>query len=162
MQHAARNLSNPSANDTPASPSALTELRDAHRQLHNEVANMKAVTREPQPDADRLANARWRISQASLRRRRISASIRDALLPAVGVQDRVTLKSLQEADLELHRKSREHVSTWTTQKDKFETDWQGYCKAAQLMLMHTDNYLLLEEGIFYPIIERAGRRSHLG
>ena len=159
MQHAARDLPSTSAVEASLSWSTLAELRDAHRQLLTEIANMKALTEEPQPDANRLATARWRISQASLRRRCISARIRDALLPGVSAEDRASLKSLQEADLELHRRARTHVSTWTTEKDKFKRAWQGYCEAAQLMLWHIDAYIALEQRMFYPIIERAERRG---
>ena len=159
MQRAARNLPDTGANDVALSPTMLAELREAHRQLHIEVANMEAITRGPQPDADRLAKARWRISQASLRRRLLSARIRDALLPVVSVEDRVLLNSIQKADLALHSKSRAHVSTWTTERDRFEQDWQGYCKAAQLMLSHTRAHITLEQRILCPIIDIAERRG---
>jgi hypothetical protein len=137
----------------------LTELRGAHYQLRIEIAHLDAATCEQHPDAARVATARWRLSQASLQRRRISKMIRDALLPVAAEEVNASLQLLQEADHNLQRKSREHVVAWTSERDRFQRDWLGYCEASRLMRRHMDDYLELEQRILYPLIERTERRG---
>lgn len=149
MQPAVRNAL---INSRPMFDSMLAELREAHQQLLAEMANIDALTRAPQPGTEEFATARWRISQANLLRRKLSTTIRDALLLDISEQGKATLKLLQEADQEMMLKSRAHVSSWTT--EKIRMNWPGYCEASRLIRWHMDAHIALEQRFLYPILER--------
>jgi hypothetical protein len=136
--------------------SLLTELDEVHRQLVAEMVNIDAVTRGPQPSTEGIAAARWRISQASLRRRLLFNSICGALHPIVNEQERLSLKQLQEADQAMMLRSRVHVSAWLS--DGIRGDWAGYCEASRAIRWHIDAYLTVEQRILFPILERLARR----
>jgi hypothetical protein len=136
---------------SPASD-ALDQLKQAHLRLLAEIANMDAVTRGSRPDADRYSAARWRISQASLIRRRLSLTIRVSLLSTADPQEKATLKALQEAELQSAMRSRAHVGKWSS--DKIFRDWAGYCEASRMLRWHMDAHITLERTKLYPMLER--------
>ena len=91
----------------------LVQLREAHEDLGWAIETIERLTLEPQPSDDALASARWRISQASLRRRTLAAQIGDFLAARLHGQDLQRLGALRQSDQELLRHSGLHIRTWT-------------------------------------------------
>ena len=149
--------SNPySPGGTSASSTLLVQIREAHEDLHFAVAHIDAITRCAFPEDASFSNARWRISQASLRRRTTAARIFDFLISRSHDQDNTDkLKSLQAADQQMMRRSAEHVCTWTAQS--IRKNWQGYCDASRDLRTHMKSYLLAEQRTLYPLLEGAVR-----
>lgn len=133
----------------------LAELQKAHRELLEQIANMEAVTGEPSYDCEKLANARWKISQASLARRTLAARICDYLMPRCDASQIAAIRSLQEADRNLLRTSAAHVGLWRT--NLTEQDWRGYCRASRDVRRRMRAHIMLEQRILYGILEHATR-----
>lgn len=136
--------------------SLLTDLKQAHRDLLAELANMDDITRQPAYDKARCATGRWKISQASLARRVLASRICDYFLTRCEPADVGALRDLQEADRDLLRKSAGHVAHWTG--EAIEHDWRDYCKASQEIRWLMHSYLAVEQRLLYPLLERAARR----
>lgn len=129
----------------------LVELRNAHQNLLAAMDAMNGVTRESQPDRARYANARWRISQASLARRTLWNKIYRHLLPRVSSQEAVDLEHLRTADHEMLRHSANHIATWI--KARIEADWEGYCEASRAIRWRMKSCLREEQRILYSLLE---------
>lgn len=134
----------------------LAALRDAHAGLRVEIGNMDSITQGRTADSLAYASARWKISQASLKRRRLAAAARQFLLAAGTDADGTQLSTLENAEQQMMRRSREHVGKWTIAR--IDLDWAGYCAASRLIRWHMDAHLLLERKTLFPLIERAARR----
>ena|SRR6185369_4039767 len=135
--------------------SLLAALRQAHQQLSVEMDKMDALTREPEPDRLRYANLRWKLSQASLTRRSLSARICLQLLPAIRNGDISVLSDIQAADRDLARKSAEHIGRWTT--EVIYQRWADYCQASRQIRWQMSGHLEMEQRLLMPLVERAAR-----
>ena len=133
----------------------LEALRQTHRQLLAEMANMEDLTREKAPDRRRYSQVRWRLSQASLARRTLSARICAGLGAMVEQKDRQTLKEIRTADCELARNSAAHIHRWSA--DRIEADWLGYCQASREMRWKMEAHLDMERRFLLPLLERPAR-----
>ena len=135
-----------------ASALLLDDLRTAHQNLVAAMAVLDNLTRGLESDRAQFANARWRISQASLARRTVWARIFRHLLPRVSTLGAADLASLQSADEEMRLHSSCHVATWTTAR--IEADWEGYCEASRAIRSRMAACMGAEEAMLYPILER--------
>lgn len=149
-QSNARCAAGPQSRGNATSALMLSELQEAHNDVLSLMALLDAVTREPVAERDRYANARWRLSQASLRRRTLVAKIFQHLIPRVGSKDVVTLQSLQSANLEMRHHSAEHVGKWTVHT--IEADWLGYCDASRAIRAKMNDCISAEKRILYPLL----------
>lgn len=136
----------------------LAALRDAHADLLVEMANMDLITQGRTANSLAYASGRWKISQASLRRRQLAAVARHSLLAAGTDADRAAVRPLEDAEQQMMRRSREHVGSWTIAR--IDRDWDGYCDASRLIRWHMDAHLLLERKTLFPLLERAARRAN--
>lgn len=134
----------------------LAALKQTHQQLHAEMAGMEALTREQSPDRLRYPQLRWRLSQASLARRNLSARIRADLEPRVEPRDRATLKDLRDADCDLARNSAAHIGRWSA--DSIDANWPAYCQASREIRWKMEAYLDMERRLLFPILERREPR----
>ena len=143
----------------PTPPSTLlVQLRGAHDALLQEMANLEQVTRGPLPELARFAASRWRLSQASLRRRSLSARVVQQLAGRVEGPERENLAAFQQADRGMMQRSAEHVRNWTN--EAIVQKWASYCEASRLIRQHMDAHVSLERQLLYPMLERlaAGGR----
>ena len=136
----------------------LGALRDAHAGLRVEIANMDLITQGRTSDSLAYANARWKISQASLKRRQLAAEARHLLLAAGTDADKAVLKTLEEAEQHMMRRSREHIGSWTIAR--IDRDWDGYCSASRMIRWHMSAHLLVERRTLFPLLDRAARRAN--
>ena len=144
--------------DGAAAGDLLAALRDAHADLRLEIANMDLNTQGRTPDSLAYASARWKISQASLKRRQLAAEARHVLLAAGTDADRAVLRTLEEAEHQMMRRSREHVGRWTIAR--IDRDWDRYCEASRMIRWHMGAHLLFERKTLFPLLDRAARPSN--
>ena len=136
--------------------SLLSELKNAHRDLINQMAAMDALTAKDQFDAALCVNSRWRLSQASLVRRLLTARICDFFLPRVELDDRAGLRQLLEADRALLAKSSAHLGRWSV--ETVRRDWAGFCTASRAIRRKTHVHVAHEQRVLYPMLEEAADR----
>jgi hypothetical protein len=132
----------------------LDELKQAHCKVTAQIANMDAIT-SPGAKSEGYAAARWRISQASMNRRRASLLARVALIADATEQDKVSLRAIEQADEDLAKRSHAHIAAWAP--DRLGADWIGYCSASRRIRLHMLAQISLEQKILYPMLERAER-----
>lgn len=134
----------------------LADLQSAHRALLGEVANMDLLTREPTLDPLRFTAGRWKISQASLRRRTLSSRIREYFRARGTAADIRDLIELEKADQTLLRASASHISIWSL--NAIRGDWPGYCQYSRQIRHQMDRFITLEQRELYPLLEKAANR----
>ena len=128
----------------------LSELQEAHEDLQSAMAAMDGVTREPAANRNEYSSARWRLSQASLKRRTLWARIFEHLRPRAAPRDAEGLKSLHAANLETLRHSAAHVGKWTI--ETIEADWPGYCEASRAIRWNMKAGMGAEKRVLYPLL----------
>lgn len=132
--------------------SLLVGARQAHKALFREMANFNELTLGPVPDHAGLATARWRLSNASLQRRTLSARIIQFLGRRADIGVSEAIFSVRSADSQLMKRSAGHVRDWTVQA--ITADWEGYCRASREIRAHMTNHLSLERELIFPLLER--------
>lgn len=140
-----------------ASAMLLVQLRGAHDQLLREIENIDRIALGPLPATSDLGAARWRISQASFKRRTLTSRILDFLADRANSFESVELGKLRSENQVAMSRSARHVYLWTLQ-DICE-DWQGYRKASRDIRMQKKANILLEKQLLYPILERLAARG---
>ena len=135
-----------------ASSSLLTEFRQAHEVLIAAMEGMGRLTRQSNADPSCFANAKWRISQASLARRTLWGAIFRHLLPRANLKDVVELERLSTADWEMLCYFANHISTWVS--GRIEADWEGYCEASRAIRWRMKARLGAERRMLHPLIDR--------
>lgn len=146
-----------SAHGKSAAAALLSQLGQAHEQLLREMENMDRITLGPIPDARELTAARWRIGQASLRRKTLSAGILAFLADRVDARNAGTLKVLRSENQLAMSRSTAHVYGWTVQT--ISRDWDRYCRASRDIRMQMKANILLEKQSLYPLLERLAGRT---
>ena len=137
----------------------LAQLRGAHHNLRAEIANMEVLTAEAELDASRCMAGRWKISQASLARRTLSARICDYFLTRCTLAESQDLQALREADRAMLRKSAAHVVDWTA--TAILADWARYCAASRAIRAEMLKLIAREQAVLCPLLERsAGIHRH--
>lgn len=132
---------------------SLRELRDAHAKLLKAMADLDTLTRGPVPPKDRVIDARWSISRASLARRTLWHSIYRHLTLRASEQEGKELQRLHESDMTLLRSSSEHVAKWSI--TAVMHDWQEYCVASNAIRWKMKAAIGSEQRVLYPILETA-------
>ena len=134
--------------------SLLAELMDAHAELLQAIEQLERLTRGPRPSNQVLDDARWKISKASLARRRLWGRIQ-AHLSAVVDRDAATkLRHLQDLEIRLIRASVEHIARWPNKA--VLNDWPGYCRASADMRSKLADMIIRERRILYPMLGSLG------
>jgi hypothetical protein len=130
----------------------LLQLREAHERVAGEMEKLDRITLGPLPDGPEFTAARWQLSQASLRRRTLSARIADLLGGRIDDGDAHCLRMLQSENRIAISRSARHIQDWTTQS--IRRDWIGYCMASRAIRTQMKANILLEQQILYPILRR--------
>lgn len=116
------------------------------------MASFNELTLGPLPDHAALATARWRLSNASLHRRTLSARITQFLGRRADIGGSEAICAVRSADNQMMQRSAEHVRDWTVQA--ITGDWEGYCRASRKIRAHMTNHLTLEREVVFPLLER--------
>jgi hypothetical protein len=135
-----------------ASTALLTELRAAHCEVLECIAEMERITNGSMPDVTRYTAARFRISKASLERRSLWQGARRHLESKATPTDCKQLERLAAIDLELGSHSADHVRRWT--RDAIEGDWAGYREASRKIRHRMRDCIEAEKRILYPLLAR--------
>ena len=137
--------------------SLFGQLAETHDQLVREMENMEAITRELRPEQNTLANARWQISQASLRKRALAARIIEFLAARVAKDATDAVVAVRSADQQLVRKSALHIRTWPMHL--IQEDWQGYCEASRTIRYYMGAQISLEKQTLAPLLRLLADRG---
>ena len=148
---------NPIAGARAASAALQVQLRGAHHALLGAMDNMQQVTLGQLPERSRFAAARWRLSQASLMRRSLSARIIAYISDRIDADDHERLGGFQAADRRMMQRSAQHVGAWTI--DTITNDWPGYCEASREIRSHMKAHVELECRMIMPMLERLATRG---
>jgi hypothetical protein len=134
------------------SSALLVQLSSAHDRLIAEMENLDRMTHGPRPELSEITTGRWRLGQASLRRRSLASRSFDFLAARLEGSDLMLVKKMQATDQEMMRRSASHVGNWTTRT--IWEDWKGYCAASRDIRTHMRAHILAERQMLYPLLER--------
>ena len=129
----------------------LSALRQAHERLLAAMADLDGLTKNGVVDESYI-HIRFRLSAASLARRRLWQHIFRGLKPLVSGSDTDTLADLNTADLQLLRRSAEHVCTWSSQT--VERRWREYAQASKLLRRDMAEAIGDEKRLLYPLLAK--------
>ena len=130
----------------------LSELQKAHEDLNAAMAVMDTATRGEAPDRNLYSSARWRLSQASLKRRTLWRKNFEHMVAKACSKDAAALQLLQSADAELLHKSAAHVGKWTV--NRIEADWHGYREASRAIRREMELCISTEKRVLYPLLKQ--------
>ena len=109
----------------------LSEVEKVYGNVIDCLDEMRQVTNGPVPERLRYTRARYRISNASLKRRQLFDSICTRLGPVLPSGDGARLRALRDKDREYLRHSAGYVTRWTPTA-VFE-DWESYSREAKVL-----------------------------
>lgn len=138
--------------------SLLMDLHRAHEDVLGGMEELGRLTRDSLPDDQALSSARWKLSQASMRRRLLWARILGHLAPVVDRDANDDLLRLQKLDIELLGASTDHIKKWTI--DAIIADWPGYCLASRHMRWKMIARMEEEKRVLYPLLRGRHGQSH--
>lgn len=140
----------------------LESLKEGHSKLLQAISALEGLTRGPVPKRERLVEARYELSKASLERRLLWGRIHAHLARNASQEAESALRKLQEADIALLGAAARHVRQWTT--DAIVKDWAGYCRASAAMRLKLSRGVALEKHLLYPLLhapEELAEPAHL-
>jgi hypothetical protein len=135
----------------------FVQLRSAHDHLVAEMENLDRITLGSEPELNTLTTCRWRLSQASLRRRKLASRVFDFLADRVAGADLIALRRMQAADQEMMSRSARHVGNWTVQT--IFQDWRAYCEASRDIRKQMMDHVLAERQLLHPLLEGLARQQ---
>lgn len=131
----------------------LAELKLAHARLLQAMSQLEAIVRGPMPTKDRIIDARWGISRASLARRVLWNSIFSRLSDGATDDEAKELRLLQLSDMALLRSSSDHVMKWNV--TTLMLNWPEYCEASNAIRWKMRAAIGAEQRILYPMLLAA-------
>jgi hypothetical protein len=127
----------------------LAELRDAHDRLLAGIQDLEDAAGAEAPDSSLLAAIRWRLSQASGRRRRlVDEASAEVLRRKPGAAPEI--ERLRENSAEMLFASSRHVGGWPI--ERIRREWQGYRAASAEMRRAMRARIEMEKAILYPLL----------
>lgn len=137
------------------------KLKAAHVELRTCIDEMEALTTGPAISRPVYCSARFRISNASLKRRATFNFVCDKLSESATAEEADMIARLRSEDLALVGRSAQHVRDWPA--EQIEADWQGYCKASRSIRAAMARELKHVEETLFPILLRHSlrHRSHI-
>src|SRR5688500_6260552 len=94
----------------------LQKLKAAHLELQGCLAEMEALTMGLSVSRPVYSSARFRISNASLKRRATFNAVCDKLSQVATAEEASVICRLREADLTLVKRSAQHVREWPAER----------------------------------------------
>ncbi len=131
----------------------LGELKRAHDTLLACIDELERLTQDDMPDREKLARVRWKLSRASVERRRLVDAACDLLMANATLIERNRVGTLREDSAETVAASSRHVGRWTM--DQVHGDWAGYREASATLRKAMRARILMEQRALYPLLERA-------
>lgn len=131
----------------------LAELRSAHGEMLEAIAQLERLTAQDVPDEAALAAARYRLGRSSGRRRTLADAACNALIPNVSAADAERLKALRDANVAMLAASSRHITRWGLRD--VAADWTGYRTASAAMRQSLRDRVAEEQRLLYPLLERA-------
>lgn len=131
-------------------PELLQKLKAAHLELQSCLAEMEALTMGLAVSRRVYSSARFRISNASFRRRATFNVVCDKLSQVATAEEASVICQLREADLALVKRSAQHVREWSA--ERIEADWRQYCKASRSIRSAMAQELRSVEQHLFPIL----------
>lgn len=138
-----------------ASPPAtilLWALKSAYAHLEDCIAQMETATNRSQPDMASLANARFKISQASLARRHLLHKACDHLLGIATPAEAETIRSLKRESVAYAGASTEHIRRWPAAQ--VEKEWSAYLDASRKIRTKMKQAMRDEQRQLFPLLAR--------
>jgi hypothetical protein len=132
----------------------LAELRRAHEDMADGIAQMEQATATAEPDSSRYPQARWRLSLASRTGRALVEKICKELQPGMTAADAEQLHRLQQEELNGLHASARHVQNWTM--TTIAQDWDGYRAASAEIRTAMRTRIEREKAVLYAFLQRAG------
>jgi hypothetical protein len=128
----------------------LTELKRIHDELLQCIVTLEEVVARPIPDKEGIATARWKLTRASGRRRRLLTERVYPALEAVPVVNTPKLQELRsEGNSQLATSSR-HIAKWTV--DQIVANWSEYQRASAAMTAIMRKRMAVEKIVLYPLL----------
>jgi hypothetical protein len=131
----------------------LAQLTKTHADVLTAIDRLETLLQPEEPDRATLATARWRLTQASGRRRRLLDQEIYPLVEQGADGGEQGVRDLRAADGGAIAMSSQHIATWSI--DHIADDWPGYRAAATTMLASMRQRIALETTILYPLLEEA-------
>ena len=131
----------------------LSELKRAHETLLACIDELEALTKNDTPDAQKLASVRWKLSRASVQRRRLVEGACDLLMTDATLIASTRITALRGESADTVAASSRHVGRWTM--DQVLADWDGYRDASASMRKAMRGRIAREQLALYPLLERA-------
>lgn len=128
----------------------LQTLMVAHAELRTCLAEMEQLTLLPSASRSDFATARFRISNASLKRRAPFKAACEELIQTATAEAAKVIADLRLADSVWIKLSARHVRDWPA--EAIEADWSGYCKASRAIRRHIANELDHVEQRLHPLL----------
>ena len=156
MQYAYRSEST----DRPESRDLLSEVEKVYGHLIDCLTEMSEVTSGPLPDSFRYTRARYRISNASLKRRQLFDRLCTHLAPQLSAGDAARLRTLRQKDRAYLHHSASYVTKWTP--GAVFGSWRRYSEEAKDIQRHLHEVAEEQLRVLTPLLMRygyAGRRS---
>lgn len=126
------------------------ELVCAHQALTKAISSLAHLTEGALPDRGVVVETRWNISSASLARR----SLWHRILPELSHHRfdavRANIRSLQDSDMALLRRSCAHVAVWNI--DAVMRDWAGYGAASKEMREQMESAMANEGAVLFNLL----------
>jgi hypothetical protein len=137
-----------------ATPAAVTlwALKSVYAHLENCIAQMELATVSPKPDMRLLANARFKISQASLARRQLLHQACGHLLGLVTPTEAQMVRSLKRDSADNATASTEHVRRWPVAQ--VEREWNAYREASRQVRARMKQAIRFEQRLLFPLLAR--------
>ena len=128
----------------------LTELERIHDELLQCIVTLEEVVARPVPDKEYIAAARWKLTRASGRRRRLLTERVYPTLEAFPATNTPKLQELRsEAASQLTVSSR-HIAKWTV--DQIVANWPEYQRASGAMTAIMRKRMVVEKIVLYPLL----------
>lgn len=139
----------------------LQKLKAAHVELRTCLDEMEALTMGLPVSRPVYCSARFRISNASLKRRATFNCVCDKLSQLATAEEADTIARLRSDDLAMIGRSAQHVRNWPA--EQIDADWRGYCEASRLIRDAMARELKAVEETLFPILMRQSlrHRSHI-
>jgi hypothetical protein len=137
------------------------KLKAAHVELRTCLDEVEALTTGPLASRPVYCSARFRISNASLKRRATFNFVCNKLSQSATAGEADTIARLRSDDLALIKRSAQHVRDWPA--EQIDADWRGYCRASQFIRDLMARELRAVEETLFPILMRQSLRhqSHI-
>ena len=138
----------------------LTEVEKVYGHLIDCLTEMREVTSGPLPEPFRYTRARYRISNASLKRRQLFDRICSHLAPRLSIADAARLRTLRQKDRAYLHHSATYVTKWAP--EAVFASWPSYSEEAKDIQRHLQEVAEEQLRVLTPLLMRhgcAGRRS---